>query len=543
MKTLIAAGRAGFDQEGVPKDLMKTSGHEPAGPETCSVPKTIDSFRLRCGAGRLNMSAAVLISVFVLLTFLGSRPAQALAAAPWDLLPPDYRASTTAVSFAQTEAFLKAADGRDPVSVSIEGVSAAGRPLYLVHLGRGKGKWRILFYAQQHGDEVAGKDALLYLIRDIARDPALLPADVDLWIMPVINPDGALAGTRRSAAGADLNRDHLSLEQPETQTLHRAARRLRPHVAVDCHEFAGDRGDKSWRAWPVITMDSLNTPLFDARTRARAMGWVESISVLLKRSGRPFLRYWVGGNPPDEEQRHSAPDIDGGLNGLGLYGGFSFIVESNSAMPLGERVDAYSAIFRSILSGGLRAHGDLAALDRPDREALGAFIPTNYLWVNPDARITLFPVIEAATGRTLEIPTPNMMTELAVKKSVPAPDAYAVPAPAAGVFAALLERHGISFEVLASSRTVLAELSLLERVEDQFDEVYSRYEGRQIVKRRPPSGLELPSGSLLVTLRGEDAVRAALVLEPSQLYGLYQYPRYKALVGPDGICPVWRLVK
>ena len=37
-------------------------------------------------------------------------------------------------------------------------------------------------------------------------------------------------------------------------------------------------------------------------------------------------------------------------------------------------------------------------------------------------------------------------------------------------------------------------------------------------------------------------MRAALVLEPAQLYGLYQSPRYKALAGKDGLLPVLRVV-
>ena len=191
--------------------------------------------------------------------------------------------------------------------------------------------WRVLFYAQQHGDEVSGKDALLYLVRDIAREPGLLPPDVDLWVLPMMNPDGAEAGTRRNAAGADLNRDHIVLEQPETQALHRVARRVRPHLAVDCHEFTRDseeRRKRGWIAWPDITMDGVNNPLFDPAVVAAARRWVEESAAPGPQAGHAFLRYSVGGLPPDEEQRHSAPDMDSGLNAVGLYGGLSFIIEA-----------------------------------------------------------------------------------------------------------------------------------------------------------------------------------------------------------------------
>ncbi len=47
--------------------------------------------------------------------------------------------------------------------------------------------------------------------------------------------------------------------------------------------------------------------------------------------------------------------------------------------------------------------------------------------------------------------------------------------------ALLLERHGIPFEELAAGRAVEAEACTLLRVEQEFDDVHSRYEGRQIV--------------------------------------------------------------
>ena len=83
----------------------------------------------------------------------------------------------------------------------------------------------------------------------------------------------------------------------------------------------------------------------------------------------------------------------------------------------------------------------------------------------------------------------------------------------------------------------------LLRVEEEVDEVYSRYGGRQIVRRGEAKRTELPAGSLYVPLEGEAALRAALVLEPAAMYGLYQYPRHRALVAWDGTLPVLRVVK
>ena len=478
-----------------------------------------------------------------------------LSAAEPGILPEDHRALEKSTSYAQMDAFLRSVDGKGPVTVSVEGRTAQGRAIYAVHVSTAAPgampAWKVLFYAQQHGDELSGKDALLYLIRDIARRPSLLPADVDLWILPMMNPDGAEAGTRRNASGTDLNRDHIVLEQPETQALHRVVRRVRPDVAVDSHEFSRD--PKSWRArgwrkWPDITMDGLNNPLFDAGLVAAAARWVDEAAGAEAKAGHPFLRYWVGDAPPDGEQRHSAPDIDSGLNAFGMYGALSFIIEAaayEDAAPagdLGNRVDAYLVLYRRFLSGGTRRAEDLAAIERARSRPLPAFLPAHYLWVNPGPTVTEFPVVEIATSRVVKIPTPNMMTEMAVKSSVPTPLGYAVVPSAAATFRSLLEKHGIPFETVAAPRSVTAEAATLLRVEDDFDEVYSRYGGRQIVRRGEARATELAPGSLFVPLAGEAAVRAALVLEPAQLYGLYQSPRFKVLAGKDGLLPVLRVV-
>jgi hypothetical protein len=481
-------------------------------------------------------------------------PAVLWAQAPTAWFPENHRKLTTTISFAEMEAFLKSVDGKGPVSVTVEGTSAGGRSLYLVHASRSLiAPWRIFFYAQQHGDEVASKDALLFLIRNIATKPELLPRDVDLWIMPMVNPDGAEAGTRRNSAGADLNRDHIVLEQPETQALHRVARRLRAQVAVDCHEFTRDseeRRKRGWIAWPDITMDGLNNPLFDPAVVSAALRWVEESAAPEAQAGHTFLRYSVGGLPPDEEQRPSAPDIDGGLNALGMYGGLSFIIEAammrsekEASADLGKRVDAYLVLFWRFINGDGHRQEDLATIQRARHRPLPAFIPTNYFWVNIGAKVTQFPVLEAATGHTLLIPTANMMTDMAVKMTVPTPLGYAVEPGAAQDFEKLLRRQGIPYEELTAPRTVRAERCTLLRVEDQFDEVYNRYEGRQIVQRAEPSDRELQPGSLWVPLAGESAIRAALVLEPAAMYGLYQYPRFRALVAADGSLPVLRVVR
>jgi hypothetical protein len=467
--------------------------------------------------------------------------------------PADHRTLRKTVTYAEMTAFLKAVAKPGFITVTEEGRSTQGRSLFLVHLNRGgaKARFRVLYYAQQHGDEVAGKDALLTLIRDLAEHPEQLPEDVDLYLMPMLNPDGAEAHRRFNGTGEDLNRDHLLLAQPETRTLHRVARRIRPHLAVDSHEFGRDGEGyraKGWEAWPVITMDAANHPLIPEYLKTTGLAAVATAGPLQQKAGHTYRRYQVGGPPPDAEMRPSTSEVDDGRNGMGTLGALSFIIEAGvrhqAADPqadLGERVDGYRILYRHLL--GDRPWRDRVRnlAERARREPLPPFIATNVFWANLDGKVTTVKVREAATGRTLDIPTASAMNDLVVKGSVPTPKAYAIDPAAAARFLPVLEAQGLRFETLAAPRRVALEPVKLLRLEEPYDELYQRYKDRQIVERQPRAEVELPAGTVLVPLDQDLARRAIQVLEPCLLYGLYGYPGFRELAKPGAALPVSRV--
>ena len=467
--------------------------------------------------------------------------------------PADHRTMHRTVSYEEMSTFLEGATRPGFISVTEEGRSAQGRKLFLVRLNRGgsKARFRVLYYAQQHGDEVSGKDALLTLVRDIAEHPEQLPEDVDLYLMPMVNPDGAVAHRRTNGAGADLNRDHLLLAQPETRALHRVARRIQPHVAVDGHEFGRDGEGyrtKGWEPWPLITMDAANHPLIPGYLKAAGLAAVAAAAPLQRKAGHTYVRYSVGGPPPDEEMRPSTAEGDDGRNSLGSLGALSFIIEAGvhhrAADPqadLGQRVDAYRLLFRHLL--GDRAWRDRIRklTERARHEPLPPFIATNVFWANLGGKVTTVKVVETASGRVIEVPTANAMTDLVVKGSVPTPKAYAIDAAAAARFTPLLTSHGLHWETLTRPRRVRIEPCRVLRLEDTYDSLYQRYKDRVIVERQPQVEVDLPAGTILVALNQDLARRAIQVLEPCLLYGLYGYPGFRELARPTADLPVSRL--
>ncbi len=106
---------------------------------------------------------------------------------------------------------------------------------------------RVFVICRQHGDEPASTEAMLKLITDLvlsaSEDDADLLNRVSFFIVPMTNPDGAERSTRRNARGADLNRDWLTLSQPEIKAVRAAIDRFDPEVVIDEHELSpGNRG-------------------------------------------------------------------------------------------------------------------------------------------------------------------------------------------------------------------------------------------------------------------------------------------------------------
>lgn len=157
-------------------------------------------------------------------------------------------------SLAGEAAFLDAVSALGPrVRVVSAGINAAGRALrwvVIAHPGASSVGDRpaVLFVAQQHGAEAAGREALLQLIRELATtaDPELVDylSRVTVVCIPTANPDGlpgvvAPNGTYENAQGVNLNRDHYELTQAESRSIQRAITQYQPVIVVDSHEAGG----------------------------------------------------------------------------------------------------------------------------------------------------------------------------------------------------------------------------------------------------------------------------------------------------------------
>ncbi|WP_068634714.1 M14 family zinc carboxypeptidase [Thauera butanivorans] len=157
---------------------------------------------------------------------------------------------------AEEMAYLDAVVALGPrVRLHTAQLSAGGLPVrvFEVSTSQDAPKGAMLLVGQQHGPEVAGREALLVLLREWATtsDPAVL-AYLDqhrIYVIPTANPDGLPKpglpnGTRGNADGVDINRDHCALLSPEGRLIQRMITEHRPGIVIDSHEQAGTAGTR-----------------------------------------------------------------------------------------------------------------------------------------------------------------------------------------------------------------------------------------------------------------------------------------------------------
>jgi hypothetical protein len=105
----------------------------------------------------------------------------------------------------------------------IAGESTERRRIRLLTLG--SGPTPVLLWTQMHGDEPTATRAMLDILTIMHNQKSSEIVDtirnnLTLYILPMLNPDGAERFTRRTALGIDMNRDALALRTPEARILH-----------------------------------------------------------------------------------------------------------------------------------------------------------------------------------------------------------------------------------------------------------------------------------------------------------------------------------
>ena len=296
----------------------------------------------------------------------------------------------------------------------------------------------VLIVAGQHGDEPAGTEALVVVAQELAagRFDRVL-GQVDVFLLPRVNPDGAALGQRAAADGTDLNRDHLLLNTPEAQAEAQLERDIAPIVVLDLHEYAVDTALWVAKFAAVQRFDALlqyattgNVHPFITRA---AQEWFRAPLVeSLGASG--FSADWyhtVSADPADRKVAMGGVGAQIGRNANGLKHAVSLIVETRGGgigrTDLKRRVQVQVAAVASVLGSAAAHAGDLVKLRQfVEREvATGACQGEAVLEAAPTPSEYNLGVLDAQSGAMRRVAVAwDSALELRVVKSRPRPCGY-----------------------------------------------------------------------------------------------------------------------
>jgi len=144
------------------------------------------------------------------------------------------------VQYEQVQTFLEKIKNNQIFDIKKVGSSFDDRNINLIKIGNGK--TRVLFWSQMHGDESTSTRAILDLLNFFYADNDTqsirekILDSVTLYIIPMLNPDGAEKFKRENAQLIDINRDASAQQTPEGKLLYRIKNEINPQFGFNLHD-------------------------------------------------------------------------------------------------------------------------------------------------------------------------------------------------------------------------------------------------------------------------------------------------------------------
>ncbi len=441
------------------------------------------------------------------------------------------------------------------VHVSTFGYTFEGRPLLLAVVGRvgdarpatvlAANRLRVYLQANIHAGEVEGKEAVLALVRDIAKGQhADWLQSMVLLVNPNYNADGnervtltsrgfqhgpiGGQGTRPNAQGLNINRDDIKLETPEARSMVRLVNDFDPHVMIDLHTTNGSR-----HAYH-LTYETPNNPAVEGGIVRQSRDWMAAVSKAIKtRDGWEFRSYGnVSGTAPNRVWT-TVEDLPRYThNYWGMRNRFGILSETYSYLPFGERVATNRRFLEEVLG---YAHANAATLKKMAETADASSLVGQRLSIRSKVARGAAPIeilmggveeeVNPYSGRVIHkrsnARTPEQMadeTTFASTDQERVPAAYIVPAEQKAAVE-LLRAHGITLERIASAATLpLEEFTVAETT--ATPKPFENHQERTVTGTWAAVEREVPAGAYRVAMTQRLARLAFYLLEPRSNDGL-----------------------
>ena len=505
------------------------------------------------------------------------------------LTRPERTNFTETSTYADVVAFLDSLKQASPdIYVTTLGRTSQGRDIPLVVLSRpvvhtpaeAQRLGRPIVYIQGniHGGEVEGKDALLSLLRDLAKDPYKNVVDsVVILAVPIYNADGNEAfgpqetnryeqngpqqvGQRANGQGLDLNRDYVKAEAPETRAALDFFRAWDPDLFVDLHTTDG-----SLHGYNLTWSPPLNPA-------ARFTGpWVRDTILpalqeqLARSDGILTFPYgnFVAQDSVEQGWFTYDPRPRFGTNYYGLRGRASVLSEAYSHDPLRKRIaSTYGFVMELLSTVGDNAQDFIDAAHEADRRTTSF---GNEFTTAPQvplrSRYTTHPKVADVLVEDLVKTGDSTRTEPGLPPGIrrtghshaahipiydrfeptlsrQVPYAWIIPAGQASVLE-LLHRHGVFVEQVGTATRVPAETFTIDSVVHN-ERVFQGHHETRLVGRWSSDTVAVPAGSYVVRAGQPLGILAMYLLEPESDDGLVTWNFLDASLAPGGHFPIVR---
>lgn len=458
---------------------------------------------------------------------------------------------TRLTSYDTLQAFLADAARLSGLHSEVIATTRQGRSVTALQMTPGKDgagekpRLKVLVFAQQHGNEPSGKEAMTLLVARWREELAQEFAGLDLRVIPQMNPDGAELRQRGTSDSIDLNRSHLLLHSPETAALHRLFLAWQPEVTLDVHEYGAY--SRSWSDSGYIKrgdvqlgmLTNLNSP---ARLRAYQREFVfPSIASAMSRAGYAFNEYIVGS--PQDRIRHSTTEINDGRQSFGILGTLSFIQEGWKGRTLEENLERRTRSQFTAIEALLRfcnSHADeIRELVAAERKGLAGSAGKEFALRMEHVHGTgtlQIPVRLVASGRDTMMTVGPYHDVVRPTATTRVPSAYVVPSELGAVIE-LLTRHGVRSDRVDAPRSQRVETIWIDSVG------YDVLEEDSIAKpsvRTEQSEITLRPGDVVIPTAQWHGMFLPTALEPVSMWGLTKYEPFADLLKQKRY-PIYRI--
>jgi hypothetical protein len=457
---------------------------------------------------------------------------------PYDTLQA-YLSQLAAVSGVRVETIARTKQGRNVTAVSVTSSSKSGKD---------SRKLRVMLFAQQHGDEPSGKEAMTLLLAKFAsgEHSDWLKA-FDIIIVPQMNPDGAELRQRRTSDSVDMNRNHLVLTLAETQGLHDLFYRWMPHVSMDIHEYMSgkDWADSGLVKLGDVVLGTLTHPNAPGRIRTYQHETVyPAMATEVRGKGFYFHEYLVGA--PDSRIRRSTTELNDGRQSIGILGTLSFIQEGRKWFTVDDtlyrRAHAQLASAEALLGFCARNAEEIRTMveaARKERTALRDVPVSLRNERTVGSEQMQIPVLDIRTKTEKMWNVTPFQSVVSTYLSAPLPAGYIIPRRLTSVIE-VLKRHHIAIETVKKRRTVKAEVFLVDSI---ATEIWEEDPKAAAVGTWEKKNVLLEPGDMIVKTNQIQAVTIAVALEPQSVWGLIGYAGFDSMLGAKGQYPIARIVE